>query len=47
MWKRVFSSPDLPALTAWDLKNKFGANKEKGIHHRVCFKEISIGTYGY
>eukprot|EP00981_Chlorochromonas_danica_P007801 scaffold1884_cov343-Ochromonas_danica.AAC.18 len=42
MWSRVYShSPEKPALTAWDLREKFS-----GTTKRVCFKELAVGIYG-
>lgn len=47
MWKKVYSSDNgqLPAMTAWDLKNKF-RSIGNGKTNKICFKKLAVGIYG-
>lgn len=42
------SSIGKPAMSAWDLKNQFGASAANinNNNHRVCYKSLNIGVYG-
>lgn len=50
MWKHAYSQGGAAKTvrTAWDLKKDFGGNphNQKGVNHRVCFKDIAVGIYG-
>jgi len=45
MWSRVFSqgTPQAAALTAWDLRQRFGKTAPG---KRVCFRDLAVGIYG-
>ena len=43
IWSKAFSSGQLPAINAWDIRHMYGKTM-KG--KRVCFKELAISIYG-